>query len=180
MSLTLVQLVQAIAFVAVILAVEGVYLLIRSGDRREKAANRRMAIAAARNERVLNPELFRKQVEGGIFSNLIGDIIPGFTRLIWRSAIRVKPVEFFMIMCAIAAATFFLAAGVMRAPMLFGSLRLYFTMNAMKIAKIRISGRKNSSCDMMLGPAGTGAAAKAGAADNARAKPENTSLSRIP
>ena len=119
MSLTFVQLVQAIAFIAVILAVEGLYLFIRSTDRREKAANRRMAIAAARNERVLNPELFRKQVEGGILSNLIGDIIPGFTRLIWRSAIRMKPAEFFMVMCAIAAATFFLTTGVLRSPMLF-------------------------------------------------------------
>lgn len=119
MSVTLIQLVQAVAFIAVILAVEGLYLFIRSTDRREKAANRRMAIAAARNERVLNPELFRKQVEGGFLSSLIGDVIPGFTRLIWRAAIRLKPAEFFMIMCAIAAATGLLIAGVMRAPLLF-------------------------------------------------------------
>lgn len=119
MNVTVIQIVQAVAFIAVILTVEGVYLFIRSNDRREKAANRRMAIAAARNERVLNPELFRKQVEGGFLSGLIGDLIPGFTRLIWRSAISVKPVEYFMIMCAIAAATGLLAVGVLHAPLLF-------------------------------------------------------------
>ncbi|OFX00208.1 MAG: hypothetical protein A3E78_06430 [Alphaproteobacteria bacterium RIFCSPHIGHO2_12_FULL_63_12] len=119
MNVTVIQIVQAIAFVAVILTVEGVYLFIRSNNRREKAANRRMAIAAARNERVLNPELFRKQVEGGFLSGLLGDLIPGFTRLIWRAAIRVKPAEFFMIMCAIAAATGLLSAGVLHAPLLF-------------------------------------------------------------
>ncbi len=119
MSPAFVQLVQALAFVAVILAVEGLYLFIRSANRREKAANRRMAIAAARNERVLNPELFRKQVEGGFLSSLIGDIVPGFTRLIWRSSVRMKPIEFFAIMCAIAAATGLLTVGLMRAPWLF-------------------------------------------------------------
>ncbi|MEK7266528.1 MAG: type II secretion system F family protein [Pseudomonadota bacterium] len=124
MSLTLVQLVQAVAFIAVILAVEGFYLFIRSTDRREKAANRRMAIAAARNERVLNPELFRKQVEGGFISRLIGDLVPGFISLIWRSAIGVKPAEYFMIMCGLAVAAFFLSAGVLRTPML---LSLVFT-----------------------------------------------------
>lgn len=122
MNLTLVQLVQAVAFIAVILAVEGLYLLIRSADRREKAANRRMAIAAARGERVLNPELFRKQVEGGFFSRLIGEAVPGFTRLIWRSAVRLKPAEFLMVMVAITAAAGLLTAGAIRAPLLFSAI----------------------------------------------------------
>jgi tight adherence protein B len=121
-SVTLIQLVQAIAFIAVILAVEGLYLFIRSTDRREKAANRRMGIAAARNERVLNPELFRKQVEGGFLSKLIGDVVPGFTRLIWRASVKVKPAEFFALMCVIALVVGMATSGMMRAPLAFSLL----------------------------------------------------------
>lgn len=122
MSTTIIQLVQAVAFIAVILAVEGLYLFIRSASKREKAVNRRMQIAAARNERVLNPELFRKQIEGGFLSKLIGDVAPGFTNLIWRASVNLKPAELFAIMCLIAALTALFTAGMMRAPLLFSLL----------------------------------------------------------
>lgn len=118
MSVTAVQVVQAIAFIAVILAIEGLYLFIRSGDRREKAANRRMKIAAERNERVLNPELFRKQIEGGSISGLVSSLAPGFNRLIWRSAVDVTPGRFFAIMAGLAAIVFFIFSGLLRTPLL--------------------------------------------------------------
>lgn len=117
-----VQIVQAIAFIAVILAVEGVYLFIRSGDRREKAANRRMEIAAARSERVLNPELFRKQVEGGFISRMIGDIVPGFNALVWRASVPMKPVQIFAGMCALALFAGFVVGGLMRLSSFFTAM----------------------------------------------------------
>lgn len=116
MNLTAVQIVQAIAFIAVILAVEGLYLFIRSNDRREKAANRRMRIAAERNERVLNPELFRKQIEGGALSDLIGGVLPGVRRLVWRAAVNVTPAQFFAVMGAIFVLVLVVATGVLKAP----------------------------------------------------------------
>jgi tight adherence protein B len=119
MNLTAVQLIQAIAFVAVILAVEGAYLFLRSGDRRERAVNRRMEIAAARNERVLNPELFRKKIEGGPLSRFLSGLAPGFNRLVWRSAIRLTPAAFLALMAGLTAIAFFVASGAMRAPFLF-------------------------------------------------------------
>lgn len=119
MNLTAAQLVQAIAFIAVILAVEGIYLFIRSNDRREKAANRRMAIAAARNERVLNPDLFRKKIEGGPISALINGFLPGFKRLIWLSAINVKPAEYIGIMAGLVLLSAMAASSIFRAPALF-------------------------------------------------------------
>ncbi len=118
MNLTAVQIVQAIAFIAVILAVEGIFLLFRSTGRRAKAVNRRMGIAAARNERVLNPELFRKQVEGGAFSSLLSGALPGFNRLVWRSAVSLTPAQYFAMMSAIAAVVALLAVSAFRAPML--------------------------------------------------------------
>ena len=116
MTLTVVQIVQAALFIAVILAVEGFYLFVRSGDRREKAANRRMKIAAARNERVLDPELFRKQVEGGPLSRFISAFAPGFIHLVWRSAVNVTPARYLGIMMAIAAAVGMIALSVLRTP----------------------------------------------------------------
>lgn len=118
MNLTGVQLVQAIAFIAVILAIEGIYFFVRSGDKREKAANRRMRIAAERNERVLNPELFRKQIEGGSISNLFVNLIPGLNRLIWRAAADITPAKLIAIMAAIAGFVFLASIGLFRASFL--------------------------------------------------------------
>lgn len=116
MSITAVQIVQALAFIAVILSIEGLYLFIRSGDKREKAANRRMKIAGARNERVLNPELFRKQIEGGPLSALVSSLLPGFNRLIWRSAVDVTPGRFAAIIAAIVGVLALMFMGVFRTP----------------------------------------------------------------
>jgi tight adherence protein B len=121
-NITAVQLVQAVAFIAVMLAVEGFYLFIRSTDRREKAANRRMAIASARNERVLNPELFRKQIEGGILSSFISGIVPGFTRLVWRSAISLTPAQYFSFMLAAAAIVWLAGISIFKASVLNASI----------------------------------------------------------
>jgi tight adherence protein B len=120
MSLTVVQIVQAIAFIAVILAVEGLYLFLRSNDRREKAVNRRMRIAAERNERVLNPELFRKEVEGGPLSALVSGVLPGFRRLVWLSAVPMTPAQYFGMMIGAALVLLLLSIGVFRAPVLSG------------------------------------------------------------
>ncbi len=116
MNITAVQIVQAIAFIAVILTIEGLYLFIRSGDKREKAANRRMKIAAERNERVLNPELFRTQIEGGSLSNIVSNLFPGYNKLIWRSAINATPAKFFTVMAIAAAFVFVVFFGLFRAP----------------------------------------------------------------
>lgn len=118
MTITVVQVIQAIAFIAVILAIEGIYLFVRSGDRREKAANRRMKIAAERNERVLDPELFRKAIEGGALSRFVSAFFPGLNRLVWRAAARLTPAQYVAMMAAIAAMVAFLGVSVFRAPAL--------------------------------------------------------------
>ena len=118
MTLTAIQLLQTIAFLAVILAVEGAYLFARSSNRREKAVNRRMKLAAGRNERILNPELFRREVAGGPLSALASNILPGVERLIWRSAIGVTPAQFLGIAASAFLVLFALLAGVAKSPTL--------------------------------------------------------------
>lgn len=111
-SLTLI--LQALAFVSVILAVEGLYLLLRSANRRERAVNRRMQIAAARRERVLDPELFRKEVEGGSVSGVVSRIIPGFNQLVRRSAVRATPAQLVGVMAIIGVVAFLCMALVFK------------------------------------------------------------------
>ncbi|NWG91256.1 MAG: type II secretion system F family protein [Parvularculaceae bacterium] len=120
MNLTIVPIVQAIAFIAVILAVEGLYLFLRSNDRRERAVNRRMKIAAERNERVLNPELFRKAVEGGRLSALVSGVLPGFKRLVRLSAVAMTPAQYFAMMIGVTVAMLLLSIVALRAPALSG------------------------------------------------------------
>jgi tight adherence protein B len=116
MNVTVVQIVQALAFVAVILAVEGIYLFLRSGDRREVAVNRRMKIAASRNERILNPDLFRRKVAGGDFSSLLNRFVPGFSNLIWRAAVDFTPSQVFAAMAGISVLLLMVFLGLLRMP----------------------------------------------------------------
>lgn len=151
MNVTVVQIVQAIAFIAVILAVEGLYLFIRSGDRREKAANRRMEIAAARNERVLNPELFRKEIEGGPLSALLSSFAPGLNRLVWKSAVKTTPAQLLTIMGLGFFLVFSAALAVFRAPMisavlLAGAVGVGFPL---LFLKIRADSRQKKFNDQM-------------------------------
>jgi len=118
MTITAVQLLQAIAFLAVLLAVEGVYLFFRSQNVREKAVNRRMKLAAANNQRVLNPEIFRQTIAGGPFSALASQLMPGLERLIWRSAIGATPLQFFSVTGGAFVFLFILFSSVLRAPTL--------------------------------------------------------------
>jgi len=116
MTLTAVQLLQAVAFIAIILAVEGAYYFIRSQDRREKAVNRRMKIAAARNERILNPELFRREIEGGTLSALANEFLPGVNRLIWRASVGFTSAQFLALVSVIFGALFALTTMGLRTP----------------------------------------------------------------
>jgi tight adherence protein B len=158
-NLAAVQIIQAIAFIAVILAVEGVYLFLRSADRREKAANRRMAMAAARNERVLNPELFRKAIEGGSLSTIVGNLVPGFTRLVWRSAVALTPARYFTMMCLIAAIVGLALASIFRASMaaslasavIVGFVFPYFILKILADRRVRkFSDQLPMSIDIMV------------------------------
>jgi len=90
--------IQVLAFIAVILAIEGGYLLLRSSNRRERAVNRRMKIAAARGERVLNPALFRSAAQGGPLSSLVAQALPALGALAWRSALGVSAVQALLLM----------------------------------------------------------------------------------
>ncbi len=151
MNLTAVQIVQAIAFIAVILAVEGLYLFIRSTDRREKAANRRMQVAAARNERVLNPELFRKQIEGGVLSAIISRPFPGFNQLIRRAAVTITPAACVGIMSAIAFFVGFAALAIFRTPTLTAAILagvMGFGIPYMYL-KIKAGRRSNKFADQL-------------------------------
>lgn len=98
MSQTAILIIQVLAFLAVILAIEGAYLLMRSSNRRERAVNRRMKMAAERGESVLNPDLFRKKIEGGSLSALLSGALPSLGALAWRSALGVTTGQVLAIM----------------------------------------------------------------------------------
>lgn len=107
MGITINQIILALVFVSIVLAVEGVFYFLRGSDARELAANRRMKVASKQDRSVLNPSLMREEVLGGITSRAIFKLMPAIEELFWVANIAIKPIYAVVGSILLAIAIFF-------------------------------------------------------------------------
>lgn len=91
MSIAINQLIYALVFLSILLLVEGVYLLIRGTDSRERAVNRRMSLANSKDSPTLAPSLLRDRVLGGPLSQKLMALMPDLENAFWAAGIKITP-----------------------------------------------------------------------------------------
>lgn len=99
MELTFNQIIYALTFLCVLLAVEGAYLFILSQRSREHVVNRRMKLAKKSESRTLDPSIMKREMYGDAFSRLLLGAFPSLGELLWAANVRLSPTGF-LIVCA--------------------------------------------------------------------------------
>ena len=115
MGITINQIILALVFVSIVMAVEGIFYFLRGSDARELAANRRMKVAQKRDTSVMNPTIMREEVMGGVISRGIFSLVPVLENLFWVANVSIKP--------AVAVAGVLVFAGL-----IFTGLVMFVTM----------------------------------------------------
>ncbi len=90
MSGAFAYLLYAVIFVAVILAVEGAWLFVRSISAQSREINRRLALISQKSDPKAALSLMKER-EGGELSHAISKRIPWLGQLIWMSRAKVSP-----------------------------------------------------------------------------------------
>ena len=91
MDITITQIIYALVFVSILLAVEGIYLLTRGNDKREHTINRRMMRTNSSNKDQTELLLVRKKGQSGGFSGFILSAFPDMEGLLWAANINMRP-----------------------------------------------------------------------------------------
>lgn len=107
MDITVTQIIYAVVFVSILLAVEGVYLFIRGSDTRERTANRRMKVAEKQDARILNPSIMREKIVGGPFSQTVFRLAPSIEALFWVANVNITPAAGAALCGALTVAAYF-------------------------------------------------------------------------
>lgn len=116
MDITFRQILFAAVFIAVLLLVEGIYLLARGSNRRELAANRRMKLANSKDANVLNPTIMRQQIIGGPFSRWILSFFPNLANKFWVANVKTTPGTALLFASMAVVALFFTLRFALLAP----------------------------------------------------------------
>ena len=119
-DITIRQIVFALVFLSILLAVEGIYLLLRGTNSRELAANRRMKLANKQNATVMNPTIMREKIIGGPVSRWILSLFPSLEQKFWTANVKTTP----------GTALFFSA---------FGTVVIFFVLRFMVLMPIWLS-----------------------------------------
>jgi tight adherence protein B len=82
--------VYAFIFVAVVLAVEGVWLFVRSVSPESREINRRLALIAQRNDPQAALSVMKERA-GGPLSHAIADRAPWLTQMLWMARAKISP-----------------------------------------------------------------------------------------
>jgi tight adherence protein B len=106
MSGAFAYIVYAAILVAVVLAVEGVWLFLRSALPQSREINRRLALIAQRNDPKAALSIMKER-EGGPLSHAIAERAPWVAQLIWMSRAKVTPAA--LIGLAVALSVTFVA-----------------------------------------------------------------------
>ena len=90
MSGAFAYIVYAAIFIAVVLAVEGAWLLVRSVSPQSREINRRLGLIAQKNDPKAALSLM-KESDGGPLSHAIAERAPWIGQLIWMARVKVSP-----------------------------------------------------------------------------------------
>jgi tight adherence protein B len=91
MSGAFAYIVYAFIFVAVVLAVEGVWLFVRSVSPESREINRRLAVIAQRNDPKAALSLMKER-EGGPLSHAITGRAPWLAQMLWMARAKISPI----------------------------------------------------------------------------------------
>lgn len=91
MNVAVNQIIYALVFLAILLLVEGVYLLVRGSNGRTLAVNRRMDIANEPTTQTLRPSLLRERVLGGPVSQALMSMMPDLEDAFWAANLKITP-----------------------------------------------------------------------------------------
>jgi tight adherence protein B len=86
-------LVYSAVFVAILLAVEGIYLLAFASNARERAVNRRMQVAKSRETVAIAPSLLREKFLGGSVSRQLLRWFPSLEQDFWAAGLTTTPAK---------------------------------------------------------------------------------------
>jgi tight adherence protein B len=90
MSGAFAYIIYATIFVAIVLAVEGIYLFARSVSSQSREINRRLAVIAAHQDPKAALTIM-KQREGGPLSHMIVELLPSLGQMLWIARAGVTP-----------------------------------------------------------------------------------------
>lgn len=116
MNITVQQVILACVFLAILAAIEGIYLLVRGGGGREQAVNRRMKMKGAEEGQTINPTLMRERITGGPISRGILSFFPKLEDKFWTANIPITPAMALIGAATLTVAVFFAARFVLLAP----------------------------------------------------------------
>src|SRR5262245_48330290 len=102
MSGVFAYIVYAAIFIAVVLAIEGVWLVARSVSRQSREINRRLGLIAAKQDPKAALSLM-KESEGGPLSRAITRRAPWLGQLIWMSRVTLSPVTLLCVAAGMSA-----------------------------------------------------------------------------
>lgn len=94
MSGAFAYIIYAVIFVAVVLAVEGLWLFVRSLSTESREINRRLALIAQRNDPKAALSLMKER-QGGELSHAITDRAPWLAQMLWMSRSKITPAALF-------------------------------------------------------------------------------------
>lgn len=106
MSGAFAYLVYAAVFVAIVLAVEGVWLFLRSVSPQAREINRRLALIAEREDPRAALSLLKERL-GGPLSHAIADRAPWLGQMLWMSRSSVTPAQLVAFAAALTAPVMF-------------------------------------------------------------------------
>ena len=109
-------LLYGVIFVAVVLAVEGAWLFVRSMSAQSREINRRLALIHRKSDPKAALSVMRER-EGGAFSRAITERLPWLSQLIWMSRAKVSPVALLGVATAMSG-VFCLLGSISGAPLL--------------------------------------------------------------